>query len=70
MLWDELTSLDSKEVKQLRREVGRVNVPTHEDPIDMRPVQTFLRQCGFKTKRKQRRINGAVVSSYRVEESA
>ena len=70
MLWGELTSLNAKEVKQLRRDVGRVNVPTHEDPIDMRPVQTFLRKCGFKTRSKQQRKNGAVVRSYWLDKTA
>ena len=70
MLWGELTSLNAKEFKQLRRDVGRVNVPTHEDPIDMRPVQTFLRQCGFKTKSKQQRKNGAVVRIYWLDKTA
>ena len=68
-VWEELTKLDKKEVRQLRREVGRMEVPTHQDEINMRPVQTLMRLGGFKPKRKQRRINGKVVSSYQIEEA-
>ena len=70
MMWDQMTILDSKEVKQLKREVGRVNIPTHEDELNMRPIITILRRCGYKAKRKQRRSNGTVVSSYWLEESS